>query len=805
VGDVNGADAPRNAGDRGAHDAMTQSYAEQRIPPLRGLIPVLNAQGRPYAMIDLKRWIHLASVAHKIKKADLLAPTAQTNGFGELIEYARAFDIRVSLRTDCSIPPENARALTGLDLLDVMLCPASDDAPFVDEWFAAAHNAGLRVRLQLPVAAIPDPSGDGFAERLRKADVADVNFVVRDPFQPSTQRGKTAAGHLAKLAEMAPALEKNGIEVNIIGAPFCAIDKALWPNVVNSRQFFLDHQHYQRENYELAKILYKKGPIICGKIILALLRRHTVQVDLIDERLLPWLLWSPWKNARMAAWRKLTRHLRFFRSAPKAVEETAEALEREMQRLREAEAELCGPVCSTCYLRRICDRRTPEFRKAAPGVAVAAQKGEDLVASPLHFSVRQHKYFDAIDQVRYTMREGMMALAHEANLLLVNRPSTRLLTSADYGVDKTYYDPMEGGVRWFSVNNSEKRSTSLGRFQPPFTLSFMVAGGIAEYVGYSVGRHARLLCPMEAFRHEITLHVDADGNHVLLRDGKAVRPMEFEGAYYTPLRIGGLVEPRIALWNIDGNIVTQAVRVWEGDGASAKDVERIRFSFVTVCTRYARRLQAMLRSIVHQRGVDLSQIEIIIGYVPGLDGTDDLLDSIHWTFPKVRLLRAPFPQERTHSKGYMINEACAMASGEWVILLDADTMLPPQFLALVDQAGPATHFIATDGRKLLEREVTARILLGEIDPWDHWDELLQTPGEYRQREAKGIPIGFCQAVRRSCFEKVKYNEFEHFETADMDFAVDIRREFGLEKRLDGVIALHLDHGGSRWYGTLKHF
>ena len=54
-------------------------------------------------------------------------------------------------------------------------------------------------------------------------------------------------------------------------------------------------------------------------------------------------------------------------------------------------------------------------------------------------------------------------------------------------------------------------------------------------------------------------------------------------------------------------------------------------------------------------------------------------------------------------------------------------------------------------------------------------------------------------------EKVKYDEYDHFEGADWKFGKDIRAEYTMEKRLSGVAVLHLDHGGSQWYGTQKHF
>jgi len=100
--------------------------------------------------------------------------------------------------------------------------------------------------------------------------------------------------------------------------------------------------------------------------------------------------------------------------------------------------------------------------------------------------------------------------------------------------------------------------------------------------------------------------------------------------------------------------------------------------------------------------------------------------------------------------------------------------------------------------------VTSRILMGEVEPWREWDDLLKGPGELRLRESHGVPVGFFQCFRASCLDKVSYLELDHFEGADMQFGVQMLAHFGREKRLIGMPVLHLDHGGSQWYGTQKH-
>ena len=309
---------------------------------------------------------------------------------------------------------------------------------------------------------------------------------------------------------------------------------------------------------------------------------------------------------------------------------------------------------------------------------------------------------------------------------------------------------------------------------------------------------------MEGYVHKLLLHVARDGRYVLLRDDVPMRPEVLERGMYTPARLGGVLEPQISIWNIDGSVVTQAVQIWEGAGEPAA-TENIRFSVVMVCTRYARRMQAALRAVANPHGVPLDRIEAIIAYVPGVDATDDILDSMGLAHPGLRIVRSPFPPRNVHSKGLLINESVRMASGEWTILLDADIIVPPDLFARLAEVPEDVAFVAPEGRKLLTRETTARILLGELDPHAEWEALFKGPGEYRLRETFGVPIGYCQCVRTQCFETVKYEEHEHFEGADYRFAVDMEARFGKARRLDGLSVLHLDHAGSQWYGTARQF
>jgi hypothetical protein len=313
---------------------------------------------------------------------------------------------------------------------------------------------------------------------------------------------------------------------------------------------------------------------------------------------------------------------------------------------------------------------------------------------------------------------------------------------------------MSGAIRWFSFNCGELESTPLCRTQPPLTISVTFGGGFAEQIGFSFGPHIKIVCPMIAQSHRLIIHIDENGNYVLIRDNEQIFPTEFIDISLVPSRLPDVLEPRISIWNIDGEIVTQGITLWKPEDKEKPIPEtKPKFSILYVCSRYANRLKASLLSIAQQKQFDLSQIEIVVAYVPGLDATDDILDCFEYAFPDIKIVRSPFNQSFWKSKGTLINASLPLCSGDWIVLLDADIILHPDFFSSIDKVGPDTYFVAPDGRKMLTPKTTSKIILGLIQPWEHFDELLNGPGEWRRRESDGIPIGYCQCCRKEVFEK----------------------------------------------------
>ncbi|MFP4502104.1 MAG: glycosyltransferase family 2 protein [Candidatus Hydrogenedentota bacterium] len=790
------------------HDQDTENTPatveeDTTLPPVRGLVLTHNAKGEPFTLTDLKKWVRLNNTIFKAEKVDLGLNGNDAGFVQELLEWAQHEHLALSPRVGAGLRPEQL----GLNdapppFHDVFLAPAQTNMPWLARWTEACRRARCDVRVQV----IPpfDTGLDDLAERLAQAH--SVNIAFDDPFvaSPKAETQGEAMRRLRQMEALASRVHARGVETSLLAVPFCRMEPQHWRRLYNRPQFFLDHAHYQKPAYEFAEQMLQCGPAWVGKAIENQLAREISVHNSIDRALFPWIIQHPKVYVRTWMVHKLTRHLRRLQPQPRPLGDNVTAAEAEVEKHIAREAKKLPKPCRQCRLRRLCDHDNAAWRQAAPAVGVETQPG-DTVVNPLHF-VRENtpRHYDSIDSTRRQFSEHARTLAAEAERIVMREPHTREITSDSYAIEHHFTHHMPGAVRWLAFTPAEYRSTVLTRVEPPFTMSLTFGGGIAEYIGFAFGRTARIMCPMIDFSHRLTLHVDPAGHYVLLRDGVLVRPAEFEGERRLPTRLAGCLEPRIAMRNIDGFVLTQTMLLWEHGQNAQEDLQRITYSVIIINSRYARRLQAALLSLAHQTGFNLDNVEVVIGYVPGIDTTDDLIESMQRTHPELRIVRAPFSEDCARSKGFMINEAVQVASGNWLVLLDADILLPPDFFCRVDAATGDTHFIAPDGRKMLSPETTAHILLGEIRPWECHEELAQAKGDYRFREAARVPIGFCQCVRRDVFDTVRYHELDHFEGSDWLFGHDVVNFVAPEKRIEGMVVLHLDHGGSQWYGTKKH-
>ncbi|HPO12570.1 MAG TPA: glycosyltransferase [Candidatus Hydrogenedentes bacterium] len=773
---------------------------EEYIGPVRGIISTHDHRGRPFDLTDLKKWILLNKNYFKAEKIDVRVVKEGLRLMPELLAHARIEKIPLSLRTDCEAGPDQLPTLAQGGLLDVFICPPVFSWEKAGPWICACEEAGLPIRVQLQPPFEQREDLEGLAGMLSPA--SSVNVALYDPFLPQPVYTVRPEEILRSMNGLVRALDSLNIEANLLHVPFCLAEEANRPHVVNEQQFFLDHQHYLRTAYTFAENLHHRGPKRLGKAVENLLARHTSLHNAIDNSLFPWLINHPLIYIRVWMLHKFTRHLFFLRS-PKPLPENVSEFEAEVERMKRKKQKELGPACVACRFKRICGHATEEMKRCLPGIPVRAVAGEEIV-SPRALAAQRKRYYDAPDQKRLEQPGRLQELAETARQIILHDPPTREISPDDYEIEKHYTHHMPGAVRWLSFVNAEHQSTVLARLEPPFTMGLTFGGGIASHIGFSFGRHARIICPMTGYSHRITLHVDKDGRYVLLRDGVLVRPTEFAGQRRLPPLLAGCLEPRISIHNIDGMILTQTLLLWEGERPVHHPLEEIKYSVIIVSTRYSRRLQATLMALAHQEDINPNCLEVVIGYVPGIDTTDDLIDSMRRAHPRLRIVRAPFSEDYVRAKGFMINESFHASSGKWIVLLDADIILPPDFFATLDKHTEGAYFVAPDGRRMLTPETTARILLGDIRPWENYEALALSEGEYRFREANRTPIGFCQCVRREVLEKNPYHELDHFESSDWFFGWETIKRFGKERRMEGMVVLHLDHGGSQWYGAAKH-
>ena len=780
--------------------ATTESLATPDIPSVRGLVLGQNQRGQSLDPTALRQWLRLSAEQLLVLKVDLWEPVARLERVLPLLEEARLLDLRLSLRTTARTDPDTLAPLIEAGLLDVLLCIDAGEIDLLTRWAEVCVSLEVALRIQLNVRDLGCALSPEALQALSTAKV--LTFVLNDPLAPdgSGPNRPLHAQDLDGLIDMAKALSARGPEVHVMDVPFCQVPAELWPYISNRPQQMAHHQHYQNDALDVALTLFPLAPDRIRQYLEIALGRGASFHRGVDHAVLPWILRNPRGHFWLWFLHKLTRRLFRRRARALPLPEDTTALENRLARYRDDRKRALGDACARCRLHPICNHFTEDFGRLVPESAPTPVTGEP-VYDPLAFRAHGAVWLDTVDAARFKVSAGLEGLARDARRQIADHTTAREIAAEAYEIEGHFTDRMPASVRWYSFSTAELQSTALARVASPFTLALTVGGGIADAVGFSFGRTARILCPMTAYSHQIVLHVDAAGHYVLLRDGIAVPPAAFHEAHRVPERLGSVVEPRIALINVDGQIVTQTVLLWEGESASA--AVKAHHSVVIVCSRFSRRLQATLQALAHQRGLQPGDLEVLVAYVPGIDATDDVLDSLQSVYPALTLRRIPFAPDRLRAKGFLINECTALASGEWVTLLDADILLPPDYFARLDALDTDAVFAAPEGRHMLDAATTARILLGEFRPWDHYNELRQQASEYRHQESDGVPPGFCQSVRRRVFDAVRYIELDHFEGSDWSFSRRVMDEFGPVRRLDGMAVLHLDHGGSQWYGTGK--
>ena len=461
--------------------------------------------------------------------------------------------------------------------------------------------------------------------------------------------------------------------------------------------------------------------------------------------------------------------------------------------------------CELCSLRLICPGVSPTCAALLDEAELVPAAGP-APTDPLHFLRVHGQTVPPIDVPR--LPHSNRELAQHARSVVGDVTRGREIKSSSYKIHEVPFNKMNGSIEWLPAWERFCQSTVLDRRKRPLTVNATFFGK-ARYVGFSFGPSLQVMCPAVSDRHSVAAHVDVHGNYVLLRDGEEVEavhvPLQVNRAGRLPERL----EPTLAAYGIDRSMVTQAVFLWDESETTVTKRgggEAVDLSVVVVCTKYSRRLGLLARSIAGQVDFDLSRAELIVAYVPGLDGTEDILDCLSHIRPELGTVGVPFDATHMTHKGFMINQAVNHATGRRVLITDADIIMPPDLLHRLESEYRDHHFVAVEGRKMLDAKTTAELLMGLRDPVTDFNYLRdRAPGEKRIGEAKNTPIGYFQCVLRTHLRTVTYGEHSHFEGADMQFSLDIRQAFGHETVMKDTLVLHQDHAGSRWYGTQRQF
>ncbi|MEZ4704207.1 MAG: glycosyltransferase family A protein [Bdellovibrionota bacterium] len=321
------------------------------------------------------------------------------------------------------------------------------------------------------------------------------------------------------------------------------------------------------------------------------------------------------------------------------------------------------------------------------------------------------------------------------------------------------------------MRNVYRQSTPLPVQSLPFSIS-AVFSGVAKGYGFFVNGHPLFVAPTRA-SHRLTLEIDDQGKYEIKRDEQILSRSDLWTQ--SPLYFGAIDEVRLGAFGINRSMITQSV-LMKSSFANHSHTNK-EFSIVVCCTKYSRRLGQLIQSIARQK-YDLSRVEIMVAFVPGLDTTEDIVDTARLCWKDLSILPLPFPESLATHKWKMINRGISQSHGETIIVTDADMIFPPNLLETISSEYKDALFLGANGRKMLTPQTTAKILTGTIDPIENFDALINEPeaGELKLGEAKGKPIGYFQCFKREVFEKVQYRDLPHFEGSD-GFAEDVEKEF----------------------------
>lgn len=265
------------------------------------------------------------------------------------------------------------------------------------------------------------------------------------------------------------------------------------------------------------------------------------------------------------------------------------------------------------------------------------------------------------------------------------------------------------------------------------------------------------------------------------------------------------VGPAAQWWRSLGNLVTQetiSVKAKKVTPDSSPTMScTVDFAFLACCYKYLQRFRIFIDSIVRQ-DYPLERIEVALALPGNPDGIIEYIDTLRMVYPQLGIRIVELPEEARRNKGKMINAAFGATSAQVVMSTDVDIVFPQDFVRTM-LARHRSNLVLGCWRTPLSKEITAQILIGNLDPIQHFSVLQQQwdKGEETGGVRQGM-LGYCQVVDRSVFEAVGYpEEFEGYNQSDIVFIDRLREQAGVESLfMKDYFVLHLSHSRD-WTGT----
>jgi ADP-heptose:LPS heptosyltransferase/glycosyltransferase involved in cell wall biosynthesis len=226
-------------------------------------------------------------------------------------------------------------------------------------------------------------------------------------------------------------------------------------------------------------------------------------------------------------------------------------------------------------------------------------------------------------------------------------------------------------------------------------------------------------------------------------------------------------------------------------------------SILVACNRYLQRFRVFARSICHQ-DYDLAKVEVVVANPHSPDGLSPFLAVLEHAAadgpggPRFRevLVDPSFNRNR----GYLIQRAFEACTGEVIIGMDCDLVIPRGFLrALVEAVQQHPQSIVGVYRQFLSAQTTDKILAGMLDPHLAWASVL-AEDQQEEQGYRGV-LGYCQATLRKNWEMVGYpEEFDNIAKSDVAFVERLGQCGVTPLFLKDLHVLHLNHPRN-WEGT----